>query len=117
MINVDEKLTKNVKMKKIVEKRFSKKKKNSDTMMLEIVNMKNSNAKSFYKISHRWHDYDFKQLHEIFFRIREFFKERERGAEAREKVKKKIEKERERELSREEEEEDKWMNFFYLTFI
>ena len=44
MISVDEKPTKNVKMKKIVKKRFSKKEKNLDTIMFEIVDVKNSNA-------------------------------------------------------------------------
>ena len=49
MMNVDEKSAKNVKMKKIVEKRFSKKKKNSDTMMFDIVDVKDSNAEIFVK--------------------------------------------------------------------
>ena len=49
MINVDEKSTEDVKMKKIVEKRFSKEKKNSDTMMFEVVGVKNSNARIFMK--------------------------------------------------------------------
>ena len=49
MINVDEKSTKNVKMKKIVEKKFSKKKENLDTMMFGIVDVKNPNVKIFIK--------------------------------------------------------------------
>ena len=49
MINVDEKSTKNVKMKRIVKKKFSKKKENFDTMMFEIVDVKNSNAVNFIK--------------------------------------------------------------------
>ena len=49
MISVDEKLTKNVKMKKIIKKKFSKKKKNFDTMMFEIVDVKNSNVGIFIK--------------------------------------------------------------------
>ena len=49
MISVDEKLTKNVKMKRIVKKKFSKKKKNFDTIMFEIVNVKKSDAVIFIK--------------------------------------------------------------------
>ena len=49
MINVDEEPTENVKMKKIVEKKFLKKKENSDTMMFEIVDVKNLNAEIFMK--------------------------------------------------------------------
>ena len=49
MINVGEESTKNVKMKKIVKEKFSKEKKNLDTMMSEIVDVKNSNAVTFMK--------------------------------------------------------------------
>ena len=49
MISVDEKPTKNVKMKKIVKEKFSKKKENLDTMMFEVVDVKNSNAVIFMK--------------------------------------------------------------------
>ena len=49
MINVDEKPAENVKMKKIVKKKFSKKKENLDTMMFEVVDVKNSNAMIFMK--------------------------------------------------------------------
>ena len=49
MISVDEKSTKNVKMKKIVKEEFSKKKENLDTMMFEVVGVKNSNAMIFIK--------------------------------------------------------------------
>ena len=48
MINVGEKPAEDVKMKKVVEK-FSKKKENSDTMMFEIVDVKNSNARILMK--------------------------------------------------------------------
>ena len=48
MINADEKSTKNVKMKRIVKEKFSKKE-NPDTMMSEIVDVKNSNAIIFMK--------------------------------------------------------------------
>ena len=49
MINVDEKSTKNVKMKKIVKKKFSKKKENFNTMMFEIADVEDSNAVTFMK--------------------------------------------------------------------
>ena len=49
MINVDKKSTKNVKMKRIVKKKFSKEKKNLDTMMFETVDVKNPNAEIFIK--------------------------------------------------------------------
>ena len=49
MINVNEKSAKNVKIKKIVEKKFSKKKENSDIMIFEIVDVKDSNAEIFIK--------------------------------------------------------------------
>ena len=49
MLNVGKKLVKNVKIKKIVKKRFSKEKENFDTMMFEAVDVKNSNAEIFMK--------------------------------------------------------------------
>ena len=49
MINVDKKSTKNIKIKRIVKKKFSKKKENFDTIMFEIVDVKNSNAEIFMK--------------------------------------------------------------------
>ena len=49
MISVGEKLAKNVKMKKIVKEKSSKKKENFDTMMFEIVDMKDPNAMTFMK--------------------------------------------------------------------
>ena len=49
MISVGEKSAEDVKMKKIVKKEFSKKKKNLDTMMFEVVDVKNSNAVTFMK--------------------------------------------------------------------
>ena len=49
MINVDEKSTENVKMKKIVKKKFSKEKEDLDIMMFEIVDVKNSNVIIFMK--------------------------------------------------------------------
>ena len=49
MISVDEKSTKNIKIKKVVEKRFLKKKENSDTIIFDDVDMKNSNTEIFIK--------------------------------------------------------------------
>ena len=49
MINVGEKSAKNVKMKRIVKEKFSKKKENFDTMMFEIVDVKDSNVIIFMK--------------------------------------------------------------------
>ena len=49
MITVDEKSAENVKMKRIVKEKFSKKEKNFDTMMFEVVDVKNSNAMIFMK--------------------------------------------------------------------
>ena len=49
MISVGEKSAENVKMKRIVEKKFSKKKEDFDTMMFGIVDVKNSNARTFIK--------------------------------------------------------------------
>ena len=48
MISVGEESTENVKMKRIVKKKFSKKK-NLDTMIFEVVDVKNSNAVIFMK--------------------------------------------------------------------
>ena len=49
IINVDEKSTKNVKMKKVVKKKFLKEKRNPDTIMFDVVNVKNSNTEIFTK--------------------------------------------------------------------
>ena len=49
MISVGEKPTEDVKMKKIMKKKFSKKKEDFDTIMFEIVDVKNSNAMIFMK--------------------------------------------------------------------
>ena len=48
MINVGEESAENVRMKKIIKK-FSKKKENSDTMMSEVVDVENSNARILMK--------------------------------------------------------------------
>ena len=48
MISADEKPAENVKMKKIVKKKFSKEE-NFDTMMFEVVGVKDSNAVTFMK--------------------------------------------------------------------
>ena len=49
MINVGEKSTKDVKMKKIVKEKFSKEEEDFDTMMFEVVDVKNSNAVTLMK--------------------------------------------------------------------
>ena len=49
MINADEKPAENIKMKKIVKKKFSKKKEDLDIMMFEIVDVKDSDAVIFIK--------------------------------------------------------------------
>ena len=49
MINVGEKPAEDVKMKKIIKKKFLKKKENFDTMIFEILDVKNSNAVIFMK--------------------------------------------------------------------
>ena len=49
MISVDEKPTKNVKMKRIVKEKFSKKKENLDTIMSEVVDVKDSDAVTLMK--------------------------------------------------------------------
>ena len=49
IISVDEKPTEDVKMKKIVKEKFSKEKENLDTMMFEIVDVKDPNAVTFIK--------------------------------------------------------------------
>ena len=102
IINVDEKLAENMKMKKIIEKRFSKKKKNFDIMMFKIVNVKNSNAEIFIK----YHIDDTTTISSSsikFLSNSKVFKKKERGAGAREKTKKKFEKRRERKLREDEE--------------
>ena len=47
IINSDEKSTKNIKMKKIIKKRFSRKKENLNIIIFDDVNMKNANAQTF----------------------------------------------------------------------
>ena len=47
MINVDEEPTKNIKMKNIIKKNFSKRKMNSNTIIFENVYIKNLNARTF----------------------------------------------------------------------
>ena len=49
MINVGEESTKNVKMKRVVKEKFSKKEENFDTMMFEVVDVKDSNVMIFMK--------------------------------------------------------------------
>ena len=100
MINAGEKSAENVRMKKIIKKKFSKEKENSDTMMFEIVNVKNSNARIFMK--HHIDDTTSisSSFTKLFFEIKKFFKRRERdaddSAEKRAKDKKKFKEKQER---------------------
>ena len=111
MINVDEKSAKDVKIKRIVENEFLKKKEDFDIIIFEIVDVKNSNA----EISIKYHidntTTTSSSFTKFFFRIRKLFIERERGedASAGEKVKEKekFERKRERKLRKDEKEEDK----------
>ena len=47
IVNIDEQSTKNVKIKKIIEKKFSKKKINSDMIMFEDINVRKLNVQTF----------------------------------------------------------------------
>ena len=49
MISAGEKPTENVKIKKIIKEKFSKKKKNFDTIMFEIADVKDPNAVTLMK--------------------------------------------------------------------
>ena len=49
LLSVDEELTKNMKIKKIVKKKFLKKKENFGTIMFDVVDVKDSNTKIFMK--------------------------------------------------------------------
>ena len=49
MINVGEKPAKDVKIKKVVKKKFSEEEEDFDTIMFEVVDVKNSNAVIFMK--------------------------------------------------------------------
>ena len=84
MINVDDKSAKNVKIKNIVKKRFSKKKEDLNTMMFEVVNVKNSNVKIFMK----YHIDDTTTISssftKFFFEFENFLK-KENAAQAHEK--------------------------------
>ena len=49
IINVGEKLAKNIKITRIIEKRIPKKKENFGIIMFDVVDVKKSNAKTFIK--------------------------------------------------------------------
>ena len=84
MINFDEKSTENIKIKKIVEKEFSKKKENFDTIMFEVVDVKHWNAEIFMK----YHIDDTTTISDnftkFFFEF-ESFSKKENAAQAHEK--------------------------------
>ena len=107
MINVDEKLTKNVKMKRIVKKRFLKEKENCDTIMFDVVDVKNSNAIIFIKYHVDNTTTTSSSFTKSFFEFKSFFKKRVRRRRRRKSRKKKFKKRREQELRKSEEEEDK----------
>ena len=102
IINVGEKSTKNVKIKKIIEKKFSKRKENFNTMMFEVVNVKNSNAKFFIKYHIDDTTTTSSNFTKLFFEF-ETFSKKESAAQTHEKEQKKeFEKEREREFREDE---------------
>ena len=75
MISVDEKSTENVKIKKIIEKKFLKKKENFDTMMFDVVDNKNSDA-----ITIKYHINDITTISssftKFFFEFKNFLKKK-----------------------------------------
>ena len=108
MISVDEESLKNIKMKKIVEKRFSKKTKNLDTIMFEIIDVNYSNAEFFIK----YHINDTTTISNSFTKF--FFefenslkKENATQAHEKEQKKKEFKEKRRRELRKNEEEENR----------
>ena len=108
MINVDEKLAKNVKMKKIVEKRFSKEKKNSNTIIFEIINVKNPNAEIFIKYHIDDTSTTSSSFTKFFFEFESFLKEKNATqTDEKEQEKKEFEKEREQKLRKNKEKEDR----------
>ena len=67
IISVDEKSTKNVKIKKIIEKKNFEKEKEIEYNDVWWRWREKLECKNFYKIFHRWYNDDLEQLHEIFF--------------------------------------------------
>ena len=92
MIMIGEKPAENVKMKKIIEKRFSKKKENFDTMMFEVVDVKDSNARIFikYYIDDRTTISD--SFTKFFSEFESFLRKKDAAQTQKKKQKKKFEK-------------------------
>ena len=95
MISVDEKSTKNVRTKKVIKEKFSKKKENSDMRMFEIVDVENSNVEIFM----RYHIDDTMTISnsfmKFFFKFKSFLKEESAAqtqAHKKEQEKKEFEK-------------------------
>ena len=105
MINIEEKLAENVKMKRIIKKSL-KKKENFDIIMFEIIDVKNSNAKIFIKYYINNTTTISSNFTKFFFEFESFLKKEDAGKRTR-KNKKKIEEKRERELRRDEEEKNR----------
>ena len=90
MINVGEKLTENIKMKRIIKKRYLKKKEDFNMMMFDVVNVKNSNAIIFIKYYINDTTSISSSFRKFFFEFENFLKEKD--ATQTQKKKKKKEK-------------------------
>ena len=107
-----------MKMKKIIKKRFSKKEKNFDTMMFEIVDVKNSNTKIFIKyyiddtttISNSFTKFSFK--------FEKILKEKSAAQTHEKEQKKELEKNKNESFEKKmKKKTDDQISFLYLTFI
>ena len=96
MINIDEKLAENIKIKEIIRKKFLKKKENFDTMMFDNFDVKNSNIMIFIK--HHIDDTTMisNNFTKFFFKFENFSK-KEDAAQTHEKKQKKRKLKRKRE--------------------
>ena len=118
MISVDKKLTKNVKMKKIIEKKFLKEKKNSNTMIFNIVDVKDSNAEIFIKYHINDTTTTSNNFTKFFFEFENFLeKEDTTQTHKKEQKKEKSLKKNESFEKAKEKKTNKWISFLYLTFI
>ena len=116
MINVDKKSTKNVKMKRIVKKKFLKEKKNFNTMMFDVIDVKNSNIMILIKY---YIDDTIKisnNFTKFFFEFKNFSEEENatQTQKKEQKKKEKFEKEREQELRKSKKKRQ--MNEFLSLF-
>ena len=98
----------NVKMRKIVKKRFLKKKENSDTMIFDVVDVKNSNVMTFMKSHINDTTTISSNFTKFFFEFENFLKkESATQMQKKEQKKKKFEKERERKLRENKKEKER----------